>query len=56
MASLEQRIADLEQAGADEGGKVIIYQPGHPPELPPGDGTFILLPDNGRDDQEATHV
>lgn len=57
MASLEQRLADLEQAGDEDANRVIIYVIGAElPELPPGDGTFILLPDNGRDDQEATRV
>ena len=54
MASLEQRLADLEQAGDEDANRVIIYEIGEElPELP-AEGTVFLLPDNHR--QEATHV
>ncbi len=54
MASLEQRIADLEQAGAEDASRIVIYEFGEElPELP-AEGTVFLLPDNHR--QEATHV
>ena len=49
MPSLESRLASLEAATTTDGSRVIIYQPGEPlPEIPPGDGVVILLPDNGR--------
>lgn len=57
MASLESRLDALETQASPDPARVIIYEVGgQAPEIPPGDGTFILLPDNGRGDQEANRV
>lgn len=57
MASLEQRLEILEREAAPVVPRVVVYEPGEElSELPAGAEVVILLPDNGRGDQDATHV
>ena len=56
MASLQSRLADLERDATPDVPRVIIYKPGIEPEIPAGAEVVILLPDNGRGDQEANRV
>ena len=52
MTSLDARITALETQDATTPSRVVIYEPGaDPPELPPGDGVVILLPNNHREDK-----
>ena len=54
MASLEQRLEDLERDATHDVPRIVVYEIGEElPELP-AEGTVFLLPDNHR--QEATHV
>ena len=56
MASLEQRLEVLEREAAPFVPRVVVYEQGTEPEIPAGAEVVILLPDNGRGDQDATHV
>lgn len=51
--SLESRVSALEtQDATTTPCPVLIYEEGVPmPELPPGDGVVILLPNNHREDK-----